>query len=116
MDCNHATKHWDKRFNLGVLGIVCINANLFFKQVIHADNRTMCCLKFFGRLADKLVDNQEGICLTQAVVEQDAEGVVDAAAAVAHTVRRTTCCKPCSKGNRSIQGKCRRKDCKKHSI
>jgi hypothetical protein len=64
MDCNLATKHWDKRFNLGVLGIVCIGAYLFFQQVVHADNRTTSCLDFFGRLADKLVDNQEGICLT----------------------------------------------------
>ncbi len=29
MDRNLATKHWDKRFNLGVLGIVCVNAYLF---------------------------------------------------------------------------------------
>jgi hypothetical protein len=29
MDRNLTTKHWDKRFNLGVLGIVCVNAYLF---------------------------------------------------------------------------------------
>jgi hypothetical protein len=31
MDRNLITKYWDKRFNLlGVLGIVCVNAYLFF--------------------------------------------------------------------------------------
>jgi hypothetical protein len=25
MDCNLSTKHWDKRFNLRVLGIICID-------------------------------------------------------------------------------------------
>ncbi len=29
MDRNLTTKHWDRRFNLGVLGITCINAYLF---------------------------------------------------------------------------------------
>ncbi len=37
-------------------------------------------------------------------------GVVDAAAAAVPTVRRTICYKP------SIQGRCRCKDCKTHSI
>jgi hypothetical protein len=30
IDRNLATKHWDKRFNLDVLGIICIDAYLFF--------------------------------------------------------------------------------------
>jgi hypothetical protein len=29
MDRNLATRHWDKRFNLGVLGIICFDAYLF---------------------------------------------------------------------------------------
>ena len=29
MDRNLATRHWDKRFNLGVLGIICVDAYLF---------------------------------------------------------------------------------------
>ena len=29
MDRNLATKHWDKRFNHGVLGITCVDAYLF---------------------------------------------------------------------------------------
>jgi len=28
MDRNLATRHWDKRFNLGVLGIICVDAYL----------------------------------------------------------------------------------------
>jgi hypothetical protein len=30
MDRNLATKHWDKRFNLGIMSIVCIDAYFFF--------------------------------------------------------------------------------------
>ena len=29
LDRNLGTKHWDKRFNLGVLGIICVDAYLF---------------------------------------------------------------------------------------
>jgi hypothetical protein len=32
MDRNLATRHWDKRFNLGVLGIICVDAYLFFNR------------------------------------------------------------------------------------
>jgi hypothetical protein len=79
MDRNLATKHWDKRFNLGVLGIICVDAYLFFQQVVHADNRTTSCLKFFGSLADELIDNTKGICVTQgAAKNQVAEAAVEA--------------------------------------
>ena len=30
LDRNLATKHWDKRFNLGVLGIICVDSYLFY--------------------------------------------------------------------------------------
>ena len=75
MDRNLTTKDWAKRFNLRVLGIICINAYLFYQQVVCADNRTTSCLEFFERLADKLVDNQEGIGLTWAAAEQDVGAV-----------------------------------------
>ena len=29
MDSNLATRHWNKRFNLELLGIICVNAYLF---------------------------------------------------------------------------------------
>ena len=29
MDRSLATRHWDKRFNLGLLGIICVDAYLF---------------------------------------------------------------------------------------
>ena len=64
MDRNLATRHWDKRFNLGVLGIICVDAYLFFQQVVHADNKMISCLEFFCKVADDLIDNNEGICLT----------------------------------------------------
>ena len=32
LDRNLGTKHWDKRFNLGVLGIICVDAYLFFNR------------------------------------------------------------------------------------
>ena len=64
MDRNLATRYWDKRFNLGVLGIICVDAYLFFQQVVHADNKMISCLEFFCKVADDLIDNNEGICLT----------------------------------------------------
>jgi len=89
MDRNLGTKHLDKRFNLGVLGIICINAYLFFQQVVHADNNKISCLEFFCKLIDELINNNEGICLTRATAEQEAGAVVDAAAASTPTIRRT---------------------------
>ncbi len=68
MDRNCATKYWEKRINLGILGILCVDAYLFFQQVVHTTNRTMSCPKFFGRLADKLIKNQEGVCAMQALL------------------------------------------------
>jgi hypothetical protein len=113
MDRNLATKDWAKRFNLGVLGIVCVDAYIFYKQVVRADKRTTSCLKFFGRLADKLVDNQEGIRLTRAAAEQDAGAAADTATVATPTVRKTTRCKPSSKGKHHAQGRCGYKDCNK---
>ena len=74
MDHNLATRHWDKRFNPGVLGIICADAFLFFQQVVHADNKKTSCLEFFCKLVDKLIDNNEGIRMTRAVAEQDVGG------------------------------------------
>jgi hypothetical protein len=89
MNRNIATKYWDKRINLGVLGIVCVDAYLFFQQVVYPNNRTMSCLEFFGRLADKLIKNQEGVCATQAVVMDRAAAAI--ASIEALTMRRTLC-------------------------
>jgi len=68
LDRKLGTEHWDKRFNLGVLGIICVDAYLFFQQVVSANNRTTSCLEFFGKLADELVDNQEGTWITGGMV------------------------------------------------
>ena len=43
LDRNLTTKHWDKRFNLGVLGIIYVDAYLFFQQVVRVDKRTTSC-------------------------------------------------------------------------
>jgi hypothetical protein len=74
----------------------------------------MSCLEFFGRLVDQIIDNQEGIRLTQAVAEQDAGAVTDDTAAATPTVRRTIRLKP---GNMNChnQGRCSSKGCTKHS-
>jgi len=74
MDRNLATRHWDKRFNLGVLGIICIDAFLFFQQMFHADNKKTSCLEFFCKLADEIINNNEGIRMTRAAAEQDVGG------------------------------------------
>jgi hypothetical protein len=60
MDRNLAIKDWVKMFNLGIIGIVCIDAYLFFQQVVHGETRTTSCLDFC-RLTDKLTKNQEGV-------------------------------------------------------
>ena len=39
MDRNLATNHWDKRFNFGVLGIICVDAYLFYQQVVRANKK-----------------------------------------------------------------------------
>jgi hypothetical protein len=114
MDRNLGTKHLDKRFNLGVLGIICVNAYLIFQQVVHADNNKISCLKFFCKLIDELINNNEGICLMGATAEQEAGAVVDAAAASTPIVRRTLRLKH-SKGGHHAQGRCSIKGCTKHS-
>ena len=115
MDRNLATRHWDKRFNLGVLGIICVDAYLFFQQVFHAVNKMISCLEFFCKLADELIDNNEGICLTRATAEQEAGAVADVAAASTPTVRRTLRIKHSNRGHHA-QGRCSIKGCMKHSI
>ena len=115
MDRNLATRHWDKRFNLGVLSIICIDAYLFFQQVVHADNKKISCLEFFCKLADELIDNNKGIRFTRATAEQEAGAVADAAAASMPTVRRTLRLKH-SNGGHHAQGRCSIKGCTKHSI
>ena len=115
MDRNLATRHWDKRFNLGVLGIICVDAYLFFQQVVHADNKMISCLEFFCKLADELIDNNEGIRMTRAAAEQDVGGVVNAASAATPTVRRTLRLKHSNRGHHA-QGRCSIKGCTKHSI
>ena len=56
MNCNLATKDWVKRFNIGILGIVCVDTYLFFQQVVHAANKMTSCYKFFCKLVDELMD------------------------------------------------------------
>jgi len=38
----------------------------FFQQVVHADNKKTSGLEFFCKLADELIDNNEGIHMTRA--------------------------------------------------
>jgi hypothetical protein len=52
----------------------------------------------------------------QAAAEQDAWELVDTTAAATPMVRRTISCKPHGKGTHSVQGRCKHKDCKKHSV
>ncbi len=97
LDRNLGTKHWDKLFNIGVLGIVCVDAYLFFQQVINTNNRTTSSLEFFGRLADELIDNQEDCRVTRASAASQ-----DIAATATPMVRKTL--KKKGKGNHRAQG------------
>ena len=113
LDRNLATKHWDKRFNLGVLGIICVDAYLFFQQVVGADKRTASCLEFFGRLADELIDNQVDCRRTRAsAVSQDAATTVTPM--VRKTLRKKG--KGKEKGTKCRQGRCGHKGCSKQTV
>jgi hypothetical protein len=115
MDRNLATKHWDKRFNLGVLGIICVDAYLFSQQVVHADNRTTSCLEFFGSLADELIDNTDGIRVTRGAAENQ---VAEAAVAAEPPTMRWTIRAKKRKGavkEGAGQGRCGHKSCKEYT-
>jgi hypothetical protein len=113
MDRNLGTKDWAKRFNLGVLGIICVDAYLLFKGVVHSSNRTTSCLKFFGKLADKLIENQEGVCVLRSTAREGDATATAAAAAATPTVRWTLCFKP--SGKRHNQGRCGCTGCMKQT-
>ncbi len=89
MDRNLATRHWDKRFNLGVLGIICNDAYLFFYRWSMRTTRRQAALNSFCKLVDKLINNNKGIHMTRATAEQDVGGVVNAANAAMPTVKST---------------------------
>ncbi|KAL3781821.1 LOW QUALITY PROTEIN: hypothetical protein ACHAW5_001131 [Stephanodiscus triporus] len=112
LDRNLCTKHWDKRFNLDVLGIICVDTYLFFNR--SANNRMMSCLEFFGRLVDKLVDNQEGIRVTRAAADPGVGGN-GAAVEAEPTVWKTIKMKH-KKSTHRAQGRCGSKDCTRKSI
>jgi hypothetical protein len=50
MDRNLATRHWDKRFNLRVLGIICVHAYLFFQQGSMRTTRRQAASNSFASL------------------------------------------------------------------
>jgi hypothetical protein len=86
----------------------------FFQLVVHVHKKMTSCLKFFCKLADKLINNQEGIHMTKAAAEQDAGG--------GHGCRHHS--NVYGQEDPSIQvrqgeapqsGKCGIKGCKKHS-
>jgi len=67
---------------------LCLCQHLFFPTGGPAcRQQDKSCLKFFCKLEDELIDNQEDICMMQAEAEEDA-GEIDANAA-APTLRRT---------------------------
>jgi hypothetical protein len=72
------------------------------------------CLEFFGRLADKLVNNQEGIRITRAAVDPGTGGN-GAANAAEPTVRKTIKMKH-KKSTHHAQGRCSSKDCTRKLI
>jgi hypothetical protein len=37
--------------------------------MVHSSNKKTSCLEFFCKLADELIDNNEGICMTRAAAE-----------------------------------------------
>jgi hypothetical protein len=113
MDCNLGTKDWAKRFNLGILGIICVDAYLLFNGVVHSSNRTTSCLEFFGKLAEKLIKNQEGVRVMQSTAHEGDVTATAATAAATPTVRKTLCFK--SSGKRHNQGRCTRAGCTKQT-
>ena len=114
MDTNLRTRDWAKRFNFGILGMVCVDAFLFYQKVVHADNRKNSCLEFFGQLADELIKNNEGVRQTRAAVENQAAET--AAAAAPPRLRWTERTKKRTDGTKGVsQGRCGDKDCKRYT-
>jgi hypothetical protein len=50
-----ATNDWSKRVNLGILGMIMVDAALFYSHIAKEKYSTYC--QFFGQLADELIDN-----------------------------------------------------------
>jgi hypothetical protein len=52
---NIATDDWSKRVNLAILGMIMVDAALFYSHIASEQFSTYC--QFFGQLADELIDN-----------------------------------------------------------
>jgi hypothetical protein len=68
-----------RRFNLSIFGMICINTSLFYQHIVHNGNRMGSYRELFGSLADKLIDNTQGICMTRTAIKNQAAEAVKAA-------------------------------------
>jgi hypothetical protein len=76
---NILTKDWVRRFNLSIFGMICVNASLFYQHIVHNGNKKGSYCEFFGSLADELINNTQGICMTRTAVKNQAAEAMEAA-------------------------------------
>ena len=85
LERNILTKDWARRFNLSIFGMICVDASLFYQRIVHERNKKGSYCEFFGSLADKLIDNTQGIHTTRTAID-----IENQAAAVADAVKPPT--------------------------
>jgi hypothetical protein len=79
LEPNILTKGWARRFNLSIFGMICIDTSLFYQHSVHNGNKRGSYREFFGSLADKLINNTQGICMTRTAVKNQAAEAMEAA-------------------------------------
>jgi hypothetical protein len=100
-----ATNDWSKRVNLGILGMIMVDAALFYSHIASEQYNTYC--QFFGQLADELIDNTIDDRTLRSTVN---EGSV--ATCERPKLRLTNREKQNSQGKtKRVQGRCKCKDC-----
>jgi hypothetical protein len=96
-----ATNDWDKRVNLALLGMIMVDAALFYSHIAKEKYSTYC--QFFGQLADELIENIIDDRTLRSTVNEGS------AATVERPKLRVTNSK--QKNNKCQQGRCKCKDC-----
>ena len=102
-----ATDDWSKRVNLAILGMIMVDAGLFYYSHIASEQFSTYC-QFFGQLADELIDNTVDDRALRSTVNDGS------AATSERPVMRKTNQYRISKGKKTshhMQGRCKCKTC-----
>jgi hypothetical protein len=78
LEHNILKKDWARRFSLSIFGMICVNTSLFYQHIVNG-NKKGSYREFFGSLANKLIDNTQGIHMTRTAIGNQAAEAVEAA-------------------------------------